>query len=584
MYAHLNDAPPSVAASVAGVPPALDEVIAIGMAKDPATRYASAGDLARAAWAALQGDPVPRPAGSVATGEAPTGVGAGARRERGGGHAAAERHDVPAARGQPARPAPAEAAEARRRAGRLAAPPPHSAARRPARAARRRRHGGRAGRRRGARRRRRRGAAPAAAAHAPRPTATATPSGGGAAPDPAPSAATIDVGDGPDGVAVDGDSVFVSNSRAATLMRIDADDQRARRRARSPSGENPDQIAAGKGVLWVADNDTNLLQRFQTEPELVPTATVQIGQGSEGVSLGQQLVWAANTRRRHGEPHRPRAGRDGRRPDRRRRRAHGHLRRLGGLGRQLRRRRRLRASTSPPRRWRASRSRWATARAASPRVSAACGSPTRTTARCRASTRPAARSWPPIGVGRKPKELVAAHGFVWVVNSGSNTVSRIDPATNRLVGANLPVGREPVGIAAGEDSLWVTNFGDDTRHPHRSRSRELSRREHGHDGLLQLPDAARAGAGGQARAGGRPRRRRGVRPAGRRRGGLGRGAGRGGDAALRAGRGRPAGRRARPRLLPAARRPAWRSRARSPPSPRRPPSASSPSSTGARAR
>ena len=51
---------------------------------------------------------------------------------------------------------------------------------------------------------------------------------------------------------------------------------------------------------------------------------------------------------------------------------------------------------------------------------------------------------------------------MWVVNSKSNTVSRIDPATNRLVGANLPVGREPVGIAAGADSLWVTNFGDDT--------------------------------------------------------------------------------------------------------------------------
>ena len=27
----------------------------------------------------------------------------------------------------------------------------------------------------------------------------------------------------------------------------------------------------------------------------MPTATVQVGQGAEGVSLGQQLVWVANT-------------------------------------------------------------------------------------------------------------------------------------------------------------------------------------------------------------------------------------------------------------------------------------------------
>ena len=251
MYAHLNDAPPSVAASVAGVPPALDEVIAIGMAKDPDERYASAGDLARAAWAVLQGDPVPRPAGSVATGEAATGI-----------------SQVPAASAAAATPPPSSGTKTPPPTGsRATAPKPSPAAAGgggPATWPRRRRvvllvalpvllvaavtvaalaaagqlgGGGEEG-----------GGAGAQATA----TATAT-AGGGGVPVPA-VVATIDVGDGPDGVAVDNeppegvavDSVFVSNSRAATLVRIDATTNELVGEPQ-PAGENPDQIVVGQG-------------------------------------------------------------------------------------------------------------------------------------------------------------------------------------------------------------------------------------------------------------------------------------------------------------------------------------------------
>ena len=53
MGAHVNQAIPRPSAARPGIPVALDQVIACGMAKNPADRYASCGDLAVAAYAAL---------------------------------------------------------------------------------------------------------------------------------------------------------------------------------------------------------------------------------------------------------------------------------------------------------------------------------------------------------------------------------------------------------------------------------------------------------------------------------------------------------------------------------------------------
>ncbi len=69
MWAHLNEPPPSARSSGAetGV---LDDVIRRAMAKDPADRYPSAGDLGRAAIAAVRGEAVTRSEHAVGTGEA----------------------------------------------------------------------------------------------------------------------------------------------------------------------------------------------------------------------------------------------------------------------------------------------------------------------------------------------------------------------------------------------------------------------------------------------------------------------------------------------------------------------------------
>jgi hypothetical protein len=72
LYAHLNDEAPAASLFTPMVPKALDRVIARAMAKSPDDRFPSAGDLGRAAGAAVSGAEVPIPERTVATGEAAT--------------------------------------------------------------------------------------------------------------------------------------------------------------------------------------------------------------------------------------------------------------------------------------------------------------------------------------------------------------------------------------------------------------------------------------------------------------------------------------------------------------------------------
>jgi streptogramin lyase len=70
IFAHMSDPPPALTETAIGQPSALDGVLRRAMAKDPADRYPSAGDLGRAAQAAVVGSRIDQPERSVATGEA----------------------------------------------------------------------------------------------------------------------------------------------------------------------------------------------------------------------------------------------------------------------------------------------------------------------------------------------------------------------------------------------------------------------------------------------------------------------------------------------------------------------------------
>ena len=70
MWGHINDPPPRPSSLVPGLPPELDAVVLRAMAKEPADRYQSAGDLGRAAFAAARGRRPDAPERVVAVGEA----------------------------------------------------------------------------------------------------------------------------------------------------------------------------------------------------------------------------------------------------------------------------------------------------------------------------------------------------------------------------------------------------------------------------------------------------------------------------------------------------------------------------------
>ncbi|HET6997786.1 MAG TPA: serine/threonine-protein kinase [Solirubrobacterales bacterium] len=72
LYAHLHDPPPAPSLYAPEVPMALDDVVIRAMSKQPEDRYPSAGDLGRAAVAAVSGAAVGVPERTVATGAAAT--------------------------------------------------------------------------------------------------------------------------------------------------------------------------------------------------------------------------------------------------------------------------------------------------------------------------------------------------------------------------------------------------------------------------------------------------------------------------------------------------------------------------------
>jgi serine/threonine-protein kinase len=436
MTAHLNEAPPRVSDHVPSVPAALDAVAARALEKDPADRFASAADLAVAARSALTSSP----------GEAAAAAPKPSRRR--------------ARRAASAAPAKARPAPSRRRRAPLAVAGIALVA--AAAGAFALTSGGDGDDPRATAPAAQVAADAAGVTAAAKEVATAAKGAVVAELRPAAPVASVPVGDGPEGIAVDGDDVWVTNSRDDTLVRIDPSRNAV---AGDPLGVggDPDGVAAGSGVAWVASFAEGTLQRIDArDGAAVPGAAETIGRGAEGVALGKQLVWAVSS-----------AEDTVVRFDR----ASGQ--RVGapiGVGKEP-----IGVFVGPNGVWVTN-----SADGTVTRIDAATSDILGTTRVGRAPrgiveaagsvwvansgdgtvSRLDARTGRPIGapirVGRDPRELAAGAGSIWVANNDDNTVSRIDARSGRIVGQPIPVGREPLGIAFGAGAVWVANHGDGT--------------------------------------------------------------------------------------------------------------------------
>jgi YVTN family beta-propeller protein len=67
----------------------------------------------------------------------------------------------------------------------------------------------------------------------------------------------------------------------------------------------------------------------------------------------------------------------------------------------------------------------------------------------------------PVRTGASPQSLAVGGGSLWVANHDARTVTRIDPASGKVL-ADIPVPSEPHRVAYGEGAAWVGNWHDNS--------------------------------------------------------------------------------------------------------------------------
>ncbi len=423
MYAHLEEDAPSLRVLHPELPAGLDLVLKRALAKDPADRFPSAGDLARAVEAAVEG-------GQTMEAERSVGIG-------------------------PAAPGPPEAtttAERLRDESTVAAPPP--------KAERRSRTGlfvlG--------------GIAVAAivvvivvasggggggGAESSRSTSTsdAKTTTTAAAPDASVAQAAVAVGklpvnlahgqeglwvtnrvggslslvDGdpgkqinefslglkPEGVTVGDGSIWVAAYSQPTILRVNPDDGSVQ--SRIAVGAPPGNVAFAHGSIWVANSGADTLSKVDTSTGSVKT--VQVGSNPYGLAAGDGGIWVTN-------------------------RGDGTVQRINTLN----------GHPDDP-----------IAVGANPKGIAVANGTEWVANSDDGTVTPVVNgvAGKTIPVGPEPRGVAAGFGSVWVAIGGGDAVARIDPKTAK-VAQTIDVGHGPEGITVGPKSVWVANGQDNT--------------------------------------------------------------------------------------------------------------------------
>src|SRR5688572_18055217 len=259
IFAHMSESPPPLHEVDERLPADLDAVLLRAMAKEPGDRYPSAGDLGRAARAAVEGIPVTKAERSVATGAA-----------------------------APSAPRRAGAAKAPRVRRRRALPF---------------------------------AAALLAVAAAAAVLAVAGVFSGGdeenanqefAFGEGAVTVTPIRV-DSPGGVAIGTDGLWVTSYERDRVSRIDTESGAVGESI--PVGEGPAAVAVGDGAVWVVNNDVGTVSKVDIERGEVVGNPIKIVSTTDGDSIaaGDGRVWVVRPDRGWVVPIDAASGRGGRR-------------------------------------------------------------------------------------------------------------------------------------------------------------------------------------------------------------------------------------------------------------------------------
>jgi streptogramin lyase len=191
--------------------------------------------------------------------------------------------------------------------------------------------------------------------------------------------ARIDVGGRPGAIVTGGGRIWIADDAGGGVTAINAAGGRIFKRGIRPHAE-PLRLAVGAGAVWVSSASTGAVWRIDLTTATAG-APIVVGRGPAGITVGGGLVWVANSR-----------------------------------------------SDSVTR--------------VDPATHTLVGLP--------------------IAVGEHPGGIDAGTESVWVANSADGTVSRIGIEDGETEGDPISVGPDPGAVAVGGEAVWVANNGDGT--------------------------------------------------------------------------------------------------------------------------
>jgi peptide/nickel transport system substrate-binding protein len=217
------------------------------------------------------------------------------------------------------------------------------------------------------------------------------------------------VGRGATAMTAGGGSVWVANSRDATVSRID----RQHHEVSIPVDEDPAGVAFAAGSLWVTNRRDGTVSQINPATNRV-VHEIPVGNAPHAIASGYGAVWVASE-----------------------------------VDRTVTRIDLTRYAPMLPIDLGANPTAVATGAGAVWVASEEGGTVFRIEPRSGQVVKP-------IDVGNGPIGVVVADGAVWVANRQDGTVARIDPANDHVTDL-VPVGRDPATIAAGKGAVWVGN-------------------------------------------------------------------------------------------------------------------------------